>query len=96
MARLKYTKERLYAAESVMLDPIDCGSAIQFRIGRSKWGRLWGTIELRDCSRTIAWELPVGGTRAADKLRKAISALHRASREWHRAELAEKRRRRRK
>jgi hypothetical protein len=97
---MKRVCPKLYAAGVTLLDPAECESLVQYRITRSRWGRLYGTVSLRDCTKTIAWELSLpadaegAGVPAIEKIDRAIAALADARNAWRDALVAEERRKR--
>lgn len=79
MARKRNAK--LFASMSRYIDPTDCGSEVGYRIFRTQWGNLQGSIRLTDCSKSCTWELCSTGGGFA-KLQEAIDILKLAQSAW--------------
>lgn len=66
----------LVASESKYIDPLSCDSLVSYKVvngGR----RVWGSVQLADCSRKIEWYF--GGSRPSSlaKIDNAIELLQR-------------------
>lgn len=66
-------KTKVYAAESVYIDPIGCDSTVSFKIVEGRHG-LYGSVQLSDCQRKIEWFFP-SKRESIPKIEKAISTL---------------------
>lgn len=64
---------RIYAAEAVWLDPLECDSTIAYKVIRRS-RRAWATVQLADCQRKIEWYFSSDKNGLA-KLDKAIATL---------------------
>lgn len=67
------TKSKVYAAEAVYIDPVDCDSIVAYKITRSG-SYLNGSVKLTDCSHSISWYFN-GNPDAVTKIECAIKAL---------------------
>ena len=65
-------KEKLYAQDSAMLDPLHCGSNISYVIAAKR--RFWAELYLTDCNRKIQWDFN-DEKESITKIDKAIEML---------------------
>lgn len=70
----KVEKAKIVAVASEYLDPVDCESIISYKIIQGP-SRLWGTVQLTDCSRKIEWFFTESNDESLAKADKAIKVL---------------------
>lgn len=64
---------KVHAAASTYIDPLNCDSTVSYKIVTSN-SRLWGSVQLADCTRKIDWYFRADRTSLV-KVDRVIEAL---------------------